>query len=103
MMILDVGCGPGTITAGLSKIVADGKVIGVDITNPIIERARSTFPSSEFPNLDFAVSDALNLSEFKDNSFNVVHAHQVFVHLTEPVKALKEFYRICKPVGIDGC
>ena len=103
MTILDVGCGPGTITAGLSKIVVSGNVTGVDVTSPIIERARSSFPSGAYPNLTFAVSDATNLSEFKDNTFDIVHAHQVFVHLHEPVKALKEFYRVCKPGGIVAC
>ncbi|KUJ15069.1 UbiE family methyltransferase [Mollisia scopiformis] len=103
MTILDVGCGPGTITAGLSKIVPDGKVTGVDVTSPIIERARSTFPLPEFPNLTFAVGDAMKLSDFKDNSFDVVHAHQVLIHLTEPITALQEFYRICKPGRIVAC
>jgi ubiquinone/menaquinone biosynthesis C-methylase UbiE len=101
--ILDVGCGPGTITAGLSKIVTSGTVTGVDITTPIIERARSTFPPSSYPNLSFAVSNATDLSEFKDNSFDIVHAHQVFVHLQEPLKALRELYRVCKPGGIVAC
>jgi ubiquinone/menaquinone biosynthesis C-methylase UbiE len=103
MTILDVGCGPGTITAGLSKIVVGGNVTGVDVTDAIIERARSTFSRSEFLNLTFAVGNAMNLSEFKDNSFDIVHAHQVLVHLTDPLQALKEFYRICKPGGIVAC
>ncbi|RDW63263.1 UbiE family methyltransferase [Coleophoma cylindrospora] len=103
MSILDIGCGPGTIIAGLSKIVVDGKITGLDVTDPIIERARSTFPMSEFPNLTFTVGNAMDLSEIKDNSFDVVHAHQVLVHLTDSVKALKEFYRICKPGGIVAC
>jgi len=103
MTLLDVGCGPGTITAGFSKILIDGSVMGVDVTSPIIDKARSTFPSDEYPNLTFAVGNATNLSDIDDNTFDLVHAHQVFVHLTEPVKAMKEFYRVCKPGGIVAC
>jgi ubiquinone/menaquinone biosynthesis C-methylase UbiE len=78
-------------------------VTGVNITSAIVERARSTFPSSSYPNLAFAAGNATDLSEFKDNSFDILHAHQLFVHLYEPVKAMSEFYRVCKPGGIVAC
>jgi SAM-dependent methyltransferase len=103
MTVLDVGYGPGTISADLSKIVVNGSVTGVDLTSPIVEKTRATFPSDEYPNLTFAVGNATDLSEFEDNTFDIVHAHQVFVHLAEPVKALREFYRVCKPGGIVAC
>jgi ubiquinone/menaquinone biosynthesis C-methylase UbiE len=44
--VLDVGCGPGTITAGLAARVAPGTVIGIDRSAEVIEQARSVSGSS---------------------------------------------------------
>ncbi|KAL2062114.1 hypothetical protein VTL71DRAFT_6380 [Oculimacula yallundae] len=98
--ILDVGCGPGVITSDLAKIAPEGKTIGLDNSAGIIEQAAAAFPASSFPNLSFVVGDATNLSDYPDNTFDVVHAHQVLVHLPNAISALKEFHRVCKPGGI---
>ncbi|KUJ08156.1 S-adenosyl-L-methionine-dependent methyltransferase [Mollisia scopiformis] len=96
--ILDVGCGPGIITADLAKIASDGSTIGVDNSEGIIKQASTSFP--DVPNLKYQVGDATNLKDFADNSFDIVHAHQLLVHISNPVPVLKEFYRVCKPGGI---
>jgi ubiquinone/menaquinone biosynthesis C-methylase UbiE len=98
--ILDVGCGPGVITADLAKIASKGKTIGVDNNAGIIEEAAVAFPPSALPNLSYTVSDATKLEEFADSTFDIVHAHALFVHIPEPISALKQFYRVCKPGGI---
>ncbi|KAH7390112.1 S-adenosyl-L-methionine-dependent methyltransferase [Cadophora sp. MPI-SDFR-AT-0126] len=98
--ILDVGCGPGVITSDLAKIASEGKTIGLDNSAGIIEEAAAAFPSSAVPNLSFTVGDATKLSEYADNTFDVVHSHQVLVHLPNAVTAIKEYYRVCKPGGI---
>ena len=41
MSVLDVGCGPGTITIDLARLVAPGRVLGVDVEAKVIEQARS--------------------------------------------------------------
>ena len=99
--ILDVGCGPGIITADLAKIASEGHTIGVDNSEGIIKQASTSF--SDVPNLKFQVADATNLKDFADNSFDIVHAHQLLVHIANPVVVLKEFYRVCKPGGIIAC
>jgi ubiquinone/menaquinone biosynthesis C-methylase UbiE len=101
--ILDVGCGPGVITSDLAKIAYGGKTIGIDISPGIIAEAQAAFPASEVHNLYFAVGDAIKLAEYADNSFDIVHAHALLVHVPDPVAALKEFYRILKPGGIAAC
>ncbi|KAH9208562.1 methyltransferase type 11 [Leptodontidium sp. 2 PMI_412] len=98
--ILDVGCGPGIITSNLAKLAPQGRTTGVDNSTGIIEEARKAFPTSAVPNLKFVTGDCNNLSEFADNSFDIVHAHQLLCHLPDPVPAMKEFYRICKPGGL---
>jgi ubiquinone/menaquinone biosynthesis C-methylase UbiE len=41
MRVLDVGCGPGTITVGLAKLVAPGQVVGTDLQPAVVERPRA--------------------------------------------------------------
>ena len=98
--ILDVGCGPGTITSDLAKIASKGKTIGVDNSAEVIEQASSSFPPSAVPNLKFNVGDATKLEQFEDNTFDIVHAHALIVHIKDPVQVLKQFHRVCKPGGI---
>ena len=98
--ILDVGCGPGIITSDLAKIAFKGKTIGIDNNAGIVEQAAKSFPPSAVPNLNFRVGDAMKLEDFEDNTFDIVHAHALLVHIKDPVAVLKEFYRVCKPGGI---
>ena len=97
--VLDVGCGPGTITADLAEVVGpSGSVDGVDNAATVVEQARSQQSARGRDNLTFAVGDALAL-EHEDGSFDVVHAHQVLQHLQDPVGALRELGRVTRPGG----
>ena len=96
MDLLDVGCGPGTITHDLATAVAPGRVIGVDAAAAAIERARATAPDDAH-NLSFERGDAYGLPFGAE--FDVVHAHQVLQHLDDPVRALREWRRVCRPGG----
>jgi ubiquinone/menaquinone biosynthesis C-methylase UbiE len=96
---LDVGCGPGNITAELAKRVGGGKVVGIDLSKEVIEAAKLDFVSSAIDNLSFEVGDVYGL-DFADEEFDVVYAHQVLQHLGEPVAALIEMRRVLKPGGL---
>src|SRR5262249_14665664 len=89
--VLDVGCGPGTITADLAGRVAPGHVVGIDLVDSVL-------PPAALPNLVFARGDVYQL-EFADASFDVVHAHQLLQHLTRPVDALIEMRRVLRRGG----
>jgi SAM-dependent methyltransferase len=95
--VLDVGCGPGTITVDLAARVAPGRVIGLDTEAEIVDQARAI--AGDVSNVTFQTGDVYAL-EFADASFDVVHAHQVLQHLTDPVDALREMRRVCKPDGV---
>jgi ubiquinone/menaquinone biosynthesis C-methylase UbiE len=97
--VLDVGCGPGTITADLAGLVPRGSVTGIDSSAEIIEQARAAAAGRARPNLEFATGDVYAL-DFPDASFDVVHAHQVLHHLSDPVRALREMRRVTKPGGL---
>ncbi|MER7982208.1 MULTISPECIES: class I SAM-dependent methyltransferase [unclassified Streptomyces] len=98
MKILDIGCGPGTITADLAERVPDGHVTGVDHAAGVLDRARQEAAGRGLRNVDFAVAD-VNALDFPDDTFCVVHAHQVLQHVGDPVQALREMHRVTKPGG----
>jgi SAM-dependent methyltransferase len=93
--VLDVGSGPGTITADLAARVAPGRVVGVDASADVVSDADADHTAA---NLSFATGDAYAL-DYPDGEFDVVHAHQLLQHLARPVDALREFGRIA---GADG-
>jgi ubiquinone/menaquinone biosynthesis C-methylase UbiE len=96
--ILDVGCGPGTITLDFANLVAPGHVIGIDVAPAAIEAANAERQRRGAPNVEFRTADLYAL-EFDDDAFDVVHAHQVLQHLVDPVLALREMRRVCRPGG----
>jgi ubiquinone/menaquinone biosynthesis C-methylase UbiE len=100
MRLLDVGCGPGSITGGLARRVAPGETIGIDASQSVIETARSLAdPAST--NLTFEVGSIYE-SRFAPESFDAVFAHQVLQHLRRPVDALAQMRNLVKPGGIVG-
>lgn len=100
MRILDVGCGPGTISAHLAALVPQGEVIAIDAGEEVIEQAKKTLSSTRgLSNLHFMVGDA-NALTFDAESFDIVHSHQVLQHLADPVHALREWRRVTKRGGL---
>jgi ubiquinone/menaquinone biosynthesis C-methylase UbiE len=96
--VLDVGCGPGTITIDLARLVAPGNVVGLDNEPAPLEPARTDAQRQGVGNVSFAIGDVYQL-DYPDGTFDVVHAHQVLQHLAEPVAALREMRRVCKTGG----
>jgi trans-aconitate methyltransferase len=77
--LLDIGCGDGKITAELARCLPDGRVVGVDSSEKMINLAKSSFPSKDYPNLSFQVMDARKLtfqSEF-DRAFSNAALHWI--------------------------
>ena len=99
MRMLDVGSGPGTITVDFARRVRPGLVIGIDVAADVVERATGLAASQRVDNVEFRVGDAYALP-FEDDTFDVVHAHQVLQHLARPIDALREFRRVLKPGGL---
>lgn len=97
--ILDVGCGPGTITIDLARRVVPGSVVGIDNKPAPLEPARAEASAQGVTNASFAVGEIYEL-DYPDGTFDVVHAHQVLQHLIEPIAALREMRRVCRPGGM---
>lgn len=100
--ILDVGCGPGTITNDLAQYVPQGKVTGLDTKLELISQASNEAERLGLDNVHFEIGTAVSLP-FKDNTFDIVYAHQVLLHLSDPVAALIEMKRVTKKNGIVCC
>lgn len=99
MTVLDVGCGPGTITADIAALVSPGRVTAVDTTREILDQAAEVAAERGLDNLEFTTADVHAL-DFPDDTFDVVHAHQVLQHVGDPVRALREMRRVCRPGGV---
>lgn len=99
MSVLDVGCGPGTITVDLAARVTPGRVTAVELTDEALDLARAEARARNQSNISFATSDVHAL-DFADDTFDVVHAHQLLQHVADPVQALRELRRVCVPDGI---
>ncbi|WP_323959403.1 methyltransferase domain-containing protein [Arthrobacter sp. JZ12] len=97
MDLLDVGCGPGSITADFAELLDPGQVIGMDRSPDVVALAQQTYADVE--NLSFRTGNVYDL-DLEDESVDVVHAHQVLQHLTDPVAALREMRRVTRPGGI---
>jgi ubiquinone/menaquinone biosynthesis C-methylase UbiE len=101
MRLLDVGCGPGSITLGLAEAVAPGQVVGIDIQPAQVERARAAASARGTARVSFEVGSVYALP-FPERSFDAVFANGVVMHLGEPVRALAELRRVLRQGGIAG-
>lgn len=100
MDVLDVGCGPASITADLAELVSPGRVVALDAAPDAMDAARDTLAKRGLlERVELATGDILALP-FEDDAFDVVHAHQVLQHVSDPVAALREMRRVARPGGI---
>jgi SAM-dependent methyltransferase len=89
--LLDVGCGPGTITADLADLVAH--VTAIEPLSTALDSAREFTAGRS--NIELEIADVHELP-YDNNSFDVVHAHQVLQHVHSPVEALREMRRVSR-------
>lgn len=89
MRVLDVGCGPGTITRGFVPVVGEGLVLGVDPES-------RQFP--EESTVDFVAGSVYALP-VPSESVDLAFAHALFEHLSRPADALQELRRVLRPGG----
>lgn len=99
MSLLDCGCGVGSITLDLAELVAPGQVIGVDMDNAQLEIARASAQKLGLINVTFEQGSVYEL-RFPSGTFDIVNAHTLLIHLSDPLRALRELRRVLKPGGI---
>lgn len=96
--LLDVGCGPGTVTVEFGQRLGDDSVTGVDMSDTAISAARA-FAAASGSAVRFDTADALALP-FDAESFDIVHTHQTLQHVPDPVAMLRSMSRVARPSGV---
>jgi SAM-dependent methyltransferase len=91
---LDVGCGPGALTAELVRRLGAANVAAVDPSAPFVEAAHARLPG-----VDIRVAPAEALP-FDDRSFDAALAQLVVHFMTDPVAGIREMARVTRPGGI---
>ena len=99
--VLDCGCGPGSITLGIAACTAPGEVVGIDFGQSQIDRASANATREGLRNVRFETANCYSLP-FDDAKFDRVFSHALMEHLADPVRALRELYRVLKPTGVIG-
>lgn len=99
--VLDLGCGPGSMTLDLACLARDGRVVGVDASAEQIIEARRGAAAAGWPAIEFLTASAYELP-FPDFSFDRVFCHALMEHLSDPLRALRETWRVLKPGGLIG-
>ena len=92
--LLDVGSGPGTITADLARLVRE--VVALEVDDQAAALTRAELDRQGVTNATVVVGDVHDLDvDGLGGVFDVVHAHQVLQHVADPVGALREMRRVC--------
>ncbi len=93
---LDVGCGPGALTAELAQLLGGEAVSAVDPSEPFVAAVRS-----RFPDVDVRLLSAEHLP-YPDGGFDCTLASLVVSFMTDPVAGLAEMARVTRPGGLVG-
>jgi arsenite methyltransferase len=101
MTLLDVGAGDGLVAFGaLEKLGPTGKVTLIDISEPLLERAREAAGQMDvLQQCSFVKASTDDLSPIRDDSVDIVTTRSVLIYVDDKARALREFYRVLKPSG----
>ncbi|MEO7126961.1 MAG: class I SAM-dependent methyltransferase [Nakamurella sp.] len=102
LSLLDVGCGPGTITSEFAHRLAPGRVVAIDPSAEVLSAARVVAENAgatiHFVQAD--IYDDVHAWAPGGERFDIVHAHQVLQHVPDPVTALRAMRATCAPGGL---
>ncbi|HEX2929524.1 MAG TPA: methyltransferase domain-containing protein, partial [Candidatus Binatia bacterium] len=96
LTVADIGCGTGTLTVELARFAR--KVIGVDLSQEMLRRARAVARERGLENIEFRQGDALKLP-LKTDSVDAVFCVMVLHFLADPQRAVAELCRVTRPGG----
>ena len=99
MTVLEVGPGSGTYTLGAAqRLGPKGKLVTVDIEPKMIQRVQQKVEAEGVTNVEAQVADVYDLP-FDGGTFDVVYMIAVIGEIPDPLRAMKEFYRVLSPSG----
>ena len=96
-VILEIGCGEGQGAKNILRYFTPKSLISIDLDPKMIKRARKRLKDNR---VVFRVQDASDLSEFADESINVVVDMAIIHHIPNWQECIHEIYRVLKPNGL---
>ena len=96
--ILDVGCGCGATTLAAARVTAPGEALGVDLSAPMLDRARTMADQAALTNVRFEQADA-QVHPFGDAAFDAVISRFGIMFFSDPVAAFANLRRATRPGG----
>ena len=97
--VLDVATGPGFLAFHFAEQAAE--VVGIDLTQAMLQRARSALEERQFTNVSFEEGDAESL-HWPDATFDVVTCGSAYHHFADPACVLAETVRVVRSGGRVG-
>jgi arsenite methyltransferase len=99
MAVIDIGSGAGVDTLFAALMVGPGgRVVGIDITPEMVERAKANLNQMKLPNVSFYQASAEQL-DFPPEGFDVAISNGVLNLVVNKERALAEIYKVLKPGG----
>ena len=96
--ILDIGCGCGATTLEIAKLVNEGEVIGVDISEPMLERATQTASDMALTNISYQVKD-VQVDEMPNKYFDIAFSRFGVMFFEDPFEAFNNINHSLKDDG----
>ena len=96
--VVDVGCGTGKATADLARLVAPGRVLGVDLSAQMLERGRRRAEADGIANVEFVQADA-QVHPFEEAAFDVAFSSFGAMFFNDQVAAFANIGRALRPGG----
>jgi ubiquinone/menaquinone biosynthesis C-methylase UbiE len=94
--VLDVACGPGLLACAFARVARHAT--GIDVTPAMLEQARQVQQEQQLPNVTWDLGDVPPLP-YESGGFSIVSSRFAFHHFLDPLAALKEMRRVCRPGG----
>ena len=101
MKLLDIGCGPGSLTMGFAQHLKNGHVWGVDLEATQVQLATEKCLKAKIENCQFQVGSITNLP-FDDETFDAIWCSNLLLEFNEHTEITTELNRVLKPNGIIG-
>lgn len=100
--VVDLACGPATQLAQLARLNPDVRFVGVDLSPPMLERAREHVAAQRLANVELRQGDIAELASFADASVDAVVSSMALHHLPTPAlleRTFAQVRRVLRPGG----
>ena len=99
-VVVDIGSGGGIdVFLSANKVKDSGKVIGIDMTDEMLEKARKNANQGAYTNVEFRKGDIERRIPVEDSTADLVISNCVINLTTDKISTFKETYRILKDDG----